>query len=322
MENCENNLSTLSPRPASGNGAAPGTQSTKVDRPRATGTTGPRTPQGKERSKRNALKHGILSQVALLKGESRAEYDALLNGLRENLQPQGTLEEVLVEKLALCTWRHRRVIIAETAEIRKATEFLGWDTDQRQAERTNKISDYSIRFEGGLIRGIANPEVLERCLELLKELSEEMEDDGFDPKSDSQIFAKLYGEPSQEKWQKTLFDSYETWYATAKCSEDERQKHGYATPEQCKKSFLEELDEEIKRLERYKRTRASIEAEKMKLEALRQHVPLTPQFHNLLRYEASLERNFDRTLSQLERLQRMRLGQPVLPKLEVQHSLA
>jgi len=40
------------------------------------------------------------------------------------------------------------------------------------------------------------------------------------------------------------------------------------------------------------------------------------------RHKASLERNFDRTLGQLERLQRMRLGQPVLLKLEVQHSLA
>jgi hypothetical protein len=46
------------------------------------------------------------------------------------------------------------------------------------------------------------------------------------------------------------------------------------------------------------------------------------QFDHLLRYEAALERNFDRTLTQLERLQRMHLGQPVLPKLEVQRSLA
>jgi hypothetical protein len=60
----------------------------------------------------------------------------------------------------------------------------------------------------------------------------------------------------------------------------------------------------------------------MKLEAVSQHVPLTPQFDHLLRYEASLERNFDRTLSQLERVQRMRLGQPVLPKLEVHHSVS
>ena len=34
-----------------------------------------------------------------------------------------------------------------------------------------------------------------------------------------------------------------------------------------------------------------------------------------------IPRSFDRTLSQLERLQRMRLGQPVLPELEVRHSL-
>ncbi len=36
----------------------------------------------------------------------------------------------------------------------------------------------------------------------------------------------------------------------------------------------------------------------------------------LQRYEGSLERSFDRTLSQLERLQRLRLGQPVLPALK------
>jgi hypothetical protein len=41
------------------------------------------------------------------------------------------------------------------------------------------------------------------------------------------------------------------------------------------------------------------------------NVPEAPQLDRLLRYEASLERAIDRTLTQLERLQRMRLGQPV-----------
>ena len=79
---------------------------------------------------------------------------------------------------------------------------------------------------------------------------------------------------------------------------------------------------EIKRLERYEKERASIESERMKLEVLRQKVPISPRLELLIRYEASLDRSFDRTLSQLERLQRMRLGQPVLPKLEVRHSLS
>ncbi len=43
---------------------------------------GPRTQQGKERSKHNALKYGIFSKVVVLKGESQAEFEDLLNGLR------------------------------------------------------------------------------------------------------------------------------------------------------------------------------------------------------------------------------------------------
>ena len=62
--------------------------------------TGPRTQQGKERSKNNAVTHGIFSKAVVLKGESQAEFDALLSGLRDDLQPEGALEEVLVNKLA------------------------------------------------------------------------------------------------------------------------------------------------------------------------------------------------------------------------------
>jgi hypothetical protein len=56
-------------------------------------STGPRTAEGKNRSKHNAVKHGILSRVTLLKGEPKAEYDALLAGLREDFKPDGTTEE-------------------------------------------------------------------------------------------------------------------------------------------------------------------------------------------------------------------------------------
>lgn len=322
MQDRENNLSAANLAPPSGNGTASAAVPINVEHSRKTGATGPRTTEGKERSKHNALKHGIFSKVALLKDESRTEYDALLNGLRENLQPEGTLEEILVEKLALCAWRLRRLIIAETAEIQRSIEFQSWNAVERQAEGATKISEYSIRCEGGLIRRIADAEVLERCLELLKELSEAIEDSGFDPESDAEVLTKLYGDASREQWQRTLFDSYQAWLRTSECSEDERRQHGYAAPEKCIKNFLEEVDGEIKRLERYKKARASVESEKMKLEVLRRHVPLTPQFDHLHRYEATLERNFDRALNQLERAQRMRLGQPVLPKLEVQHSLS
>ena len=53
------------------------------------------------------------------------------------------------------------------------------------------------------------------------------------------------------------------------------------------------------------------------MEKLRLSIPEGPGLDKLLRYEAALDRSFDRTLSQLERLQRMRLGQPVPPSVNV-----
>lgn len=83
-----------------------------------------------------------------------------------------------------------------------------------------------------------------------------------------------------------------------------------------------ETHEEIRRLKRDQKARASVQTARTQLEIVCRNVPDGPGLDRLLRYEAHLSREFDRTLAQLERLQRMRLGQPVPPKLEVQHSLS
>ncbi|MGA8224441.1 MAG: hypothetical protein WB780_22540 [Candidatus Acidiferrales bacterium] len=80
---------------------------------------GPRTAKGKAIASKNALKHGIFStSLFVAPGESRAEYKTLLSGLREHFQPVGTLEDILLEKLAVSIWRYRRLIYSEAAEIR------------------------------------------------------------------------------------------------------------------------------------------------------------------------------------------------------------
>jgi hypothetical protein len=79
------------------------------------------------------------------------------------------------------------------------------------------------------------------------------------------------------------------------------------------------------KIQRLKSRQAAIEPireETERLEAKCRNVPEGPRLERLLRYEASIECSFDRTLNQLERLQRTRLGQPILPKLEIQHFLA
>jgi len=279
---------------------------------------GPRTPVGKLRSKYNATKHGIFSSVVLLESESQSEFDSLLEGLRRYFRPKGTLEEILVEKLATLIWRYRRLLTAEVAEIRIGIAFPCRSKEHQSTRVVTIVETVDGQVHGNLMQGIADPEIREKCLALLRDLKTGIDTGGFDTNRDSAILTKLCQDRTNERGRLTLYGRYRIWLSKASCSEEERQKTGSASPEQCKRSFLEEVDEEIRRLERDK----SIESERGRLEAIRQYVPDSSQPDRLLRYEASLERSFDRTLSQLERLQRMRLGQPVLPKLEVRHSVS
>jgi len=280
--------------------------------------TGPRTRQGKERSKQNATRHGIFSKVAVLEGESQAEYAALLNGLRDDRQPVGELEELLVEKLASLFWRERRLLIAEAAEIRAQAEFVEWDGMERDRQESAGFPELTLT--GGIMRWIANPEVLQGCLHLLEVLKEAIEKDGFDSEFDRTILTKLYGSPEQkvqENWKKTLFDPYLVWFHTSRHTDEERKQKGYASSQKCKEYFLKEVNEEIQRLERYRKEQATISARRLELESLRRNVPEAPQLDRLLRYETTISREIERTLNQLERLQRTRLGQPVPPRIDV-----
>jgi ATP-dependent Lon protease len=265
----------------------------------------------------------VLSKVVVLKGESRDEYEKLLTGLRETLQPEGTLEELLVEKLAALAWRHRRLLLAESAEIRKNMEFVESDQRDREREEAERVARSMDSLNNhGLIGKIHNPDVLERCLELLVGLREQVEKDGFNSEYNRPILEKIYGDRDENRLREDLYDSYEMWLDTSEVPEEERVREGYASPEQCRKNILQEIDAEIRRLKRDQKARASVQTIRTQLEIVCRNVPDGPGLDRLLRYEASLERSFDRALSQLERLQRTRLGQPVLPKLEVRHSLS
>ena len=70
---------------------------------------GPRTPEGKARSARNALKHGLTAQAfALLPGEDAEAYAALLADLTRRYRPADALAAHLVQRLASVMWRQQR----------------------------------------------------------------------------------------------------------------------------------------------------------------------------------------------------------------------
>lgn len=278
-------------------------------------STGPRTTQGQARTKHNAVRHGIFSEMVVLKGESRADFDALLNGLRKDLQPVGTLEGVLVDRLATLLWRSRRLLAAEGAEIQTRAEFVEWEEKEHDREATTQLPPLS--HNRGLVRWVANRLALQWCLNLLGDLKDEIETSGFTPEMDKTNLTKLYGEYDEKNSYQPLFRSYLLWSKAASFSVEECRQRELPSPEESKEGFLEEVKEEIKRLRNYEKEKEKVASGKLALESLRHGVPDTPQLDRLLRYETTLDRAIDRTLNQLERYQRMRLGQPVPPPINL-----
>lgn len=73
---------------------------------------GVKTEEGKAILKYNALKHGLLAKEIVITGgegaENQEEFNGLLIDLKTQLKPEGTSEEMLVEKIAVAFWRLRR----------------------------------------------------------------------------------------------------------------------------------------------------------------------------------------------------------------------
>jgi hypothetical protein len=153
---------------------------------------GPRTQLGKLRSSRNAIKHGIFSTANLLEGESREELESLAASLRQALHPEGMAEELLVDKLASISWRYRRFLVAEAAEIDDTIDCVIWPKYQK----VNLAEfDAQVGKQIGLMSRVDHhPTILDRCLELLCDLRDQIEKTGLQYSRDMAILTRLYGE--------------------------------------------------------------------------------------------------------------------------------
>lgn len=80
-----------------------------VNRANAAHSTGPRSAEGKNNSKRNSFKHGAYAKDLVLPGEDPAELDRLRARLRAEHQPGNETESILVNEIAEQFWRLRRM---------------------------------------------------------------------------------------------------------------------------------------------------------------------------------------------------------------------
>ncbi len=85
-----------------------------ANRRNATLSTGPRTIRGKARAALNAYKHGVLARglvIPRIEGKAAArQFNTMLKALIADLCPVGALERLMVQEIAVCTWRLRRIL--------------------------------------------------------------------------------------------------------------------------------------------------------------------------------------------------------------------
>ena len=102
---------THRPRTASERSAA------QIAASRANGakSRGPKTPEGKEISAMNALRHGCLAKLTVMKGEDERGFMQLSANLIHAFHPTDEHECNLVETMLICMWRRNRALAMETA---------------------------------------------------------------------------------------------------------------------------------------------------------------------------------------------------------------
>ena len=70
---------------------------------------GPTTPQGRARSKMNALRHGLTARVVVLPSEDMDAYNAFSKEIVDSLDPQTPVERQFAQTVADNQWRINRI---------------------------------------------------------------------------------------------------------------------------------------------------------------------------------------------------------------------
>ncbi len=125
-------------------------------------STGPKTPEGKAKSSKNALRHGLRSEEIVLRSlEFDEDWEAHLQAYIEDTQPVGDVEFKLAEKAAMCLWKQSRaammLALAQDTQVEhKAANLIGHregrkiDIDDRPAiaQRLKSLKCFGLQEPG------------------------------------------------------------------------------------------------------------------------------------------------------------------------------
>ena len=285
---------------------------TESNRRNALKSTGPRTLAGLTVSSMNAIKHGILSKDVLVRGTSfkvdARALAALHQRFREDLQPAGVTEEMLVERIVAAHWRLRRVMRAESATI-----ALGVDGSKKFRDRFNSDEAVEARWQ---VKSDPYDAMLQTSLgnTLLQFWLEE-----------AQRAVMRDGELTEATFKE--FESRFDGGPNLLTMDLDRLRSSWATntkglppavfAAERKKATLSFLELEIRATQHNGKKCARRERREELTHQAAATLPSDEMLDRILRYESTIEKQLSRAMNQLERLQRMRNGEAIPAPLAV-----
>jgi len=128
-------------------------------------STGPRTAEGKERSRSNALKHGLTGEGVAISTEDSAAVAGRFEALRDELSPQTVMGGILVKRLALLSVRLDRCARQEAAALSERVEHAGVAFDEGRMEEVQRLLALLDDDPAGAVRKLRRmPEGVDRMI--------------------------------------------------------------------------------------------------------------------------------------------------------------
>ena len=275
---------------------------------------GPATEEGKEVVRWNAARHGIRSPAPVVPGIEKAEdWEAHGEGVLESLKPEGHLETVLAERVALLSWRLHRVTRYETESIALSQESL----EEALAQKRRYSASIAEGIHPEDVRGAY--ESAKKTQRLLKKLPTLPDDKRLSPEDADSLLWAVWGQVDEDVEMNELeipgvpealdmetISEYEvTWTVSLV-------RAGISVMAEVAGEDSEKLLEAATEHARVQVARTKYRAEEVerKLENMSRErlLPDDKTLEKVSRYEAHLSRQLFKAMHELEALQTRRQG--------------
>lgn len=291
-----------------------------ANRKNAKQSTGPKSAEGKAKSSRNALKLGMLVKSVPLTmacfNENQEDYYNLLSRFFDECQPVGVVEEMMVGKIATSYWLLGRAARAEKGEVEKS-----WIERKKQETSRDEFIELVSEETKDLVPMESvwrkTTQGINKIVDVLNITESEVQRNGYVSEPTQTVLFQVFGSDKMEIASVAKMYSNFAKKGDQLREEDPEKYKKVPSAEECKNAMYELL---VMKYGYYESMMLSLqESERMEdnVNALCMSIPSSEVSAKILRYTAEQNRQLYKALDQLERLQRQRKGERLIPPINV-----